>query len=267
MHLLWQRYRVPVLVLAVTALLVAVLALMQAPPPHEQAPEKSWRVQTLKLPDRAQRLAPQLRLDGQVEAAYHSDLAAVVSADVKAVHVREGQSVGAGALLVELDDSDLRLLLAQRQAAVDEAQAQIDAENIRHQNDLQALKLEQSLVKVAERKLAREKKTSQNKLTSLSSVDTQQQALDQQRLALRARRQAIASHPARLAQLQARLQTAQAALAQARKDLDRSQLRAHFQRMPRIQRPGGRPGSASGAGTRGHASARRSAPAVETTWR
>lgn len=68
---------------------------------------------------------PQPYFQGQMEAR-ETDVAGKVPARIAQVHVREGQQIEAGALLVELDSPEVRAKLAQAEAARDAAQAQAD---------------------------------------------------------------------------------------------------------------------------------------------
>jgi multidrug efflux pump subunit AcrA (membrane-fusion protein) len=228
---LWQQHRqsrlaIPALIVAGTVLLVMSFKLLQPAPPIKAKEEKSWVVQTITLQNGPK--TPQLELYGKVESPYTSTLTSTVDADVASLEIREGERVTRGQTILVLDDSEVRLLLDQRQSDVADLEAQIESENTRHRNDLASLKLEKSLVELARKKLAREEKTSKANLTSQSSYDSQKQALQSQELALKARQLNVDSHPARLAQLQARLKQKRAQLEQAEKDLKRTEVAAPF---------------------------------------
>jgi HlyD family secretion protein len=62
---------------------------------------------------------------GHVETPHRVDIGAQITATVRRVHVAEGQSVQAGALLLELEDSELQAALQQAQVAVQQAQARL----------------------------------------------------------------------------------------------------------------------------------------------
>ena len=228
---LWQQHRqsrfaMPVLIILGTVLLVTLFKLVQPTPPVKQKEEKSWVVSTITLDNGPK--TPQLELYGRVESPYTSTLTSTVDADVASLEVREGERVAKGQTILVLDDSEVRLLVEQRQSDVADLEAQIESENTRHKNDLASLKLERSLVELAKKKLEREEKTSKANLTSQSSYDSQKQALQSQELALKARQLNVDSHPARLAQLEARLKQKRAQLEQAEKDLRRTEVSAPF---------------------------------------
>lgn len=200
--------------------------MVQPEPPVKVQDEKTWSVQTHLLVEGAK--SPQLELYGSVESPHTATITSIIDADVKSLEVNEGQNVNSGQLLILLDDTDARLSLEDRKSYVAELEALITSEKNRYKNDRASLKLEKSLVKLAEKKLAREEKTSKSNLTSQSSFDTQKQALHSQKLALNSRQLNVTDHPARLAQLQARLSRNRALAEQAEIDLARATVIAPF---------------------------------------
>lgn len=227
----WQQNRrspkvLPLMIILATIMLIIIFKLVQPEPPVKLQAEKTWSVQTSQLVAGEQ--APQLELYGQVESPYTATLTSGINADVRSLDVQEGQSVIKGQQLITLDDADVIPAYEQRVANVAELEALIESEKNRYANDLASLKLEKSLVSLAETKLAREEKTSKTNLTSQSSFDTQKQALENQKLALYTRQLSVTDHPARLAQLEARLGQNRALLQQAQNDLDRATVVAPF---------------------------------------
>jgi multidrug efflux pump subunit AcrA (membrane-fusion protein) len=216
----------PLVIVFVTLLLIIIFKLVQTPPPVKIQSETIWTVQAKQL--NASEKAPQLELYGRVESPYTATITSIINADVSSLDVNEGQLVSKGQRLILLDDSDARLAFEEKAAAVAELEAQIQLEKNRYKNDLDALALEKSLVALAEKKLAREEKTSKNNLTSQSSFDTQKQALNNQKLALITRQLNVTDHPSRLAQLEANLKRNQALAQQAQIDLDRASVLAPF---------------------------------------
>ena len=227
----WQKNHgsprfLPFAAVIVTMILLLIFKLVQPEPPVKKNEEKSWSVQTQQLVDGVK--SPQLELYGQVESPYTATITVGINADVKSLDIKEGQSVVKGQLLIKLDESDVQLALQQKVSDVAELEALIRSEKNRHNNDLGSLKLEKSLVSLAEKKLSREEKTSKTNLTSQSSFDSQMQALQNQKLALKARQLAVTDHPARLAQLEARLAHKRALVQQAETDLQRATVVAPF---------------------------------------
>ena len=227
----WQQNRsspkvLSLLIVLLTLALLMIFKFIQPEPPVKPQEEKTWMVQTTHLVDGVK--SPQLELYGQVESPHTATITAIINADVKSLDVNEGQNVTQGQLLITLDDTDAKLAFDDKTSYVAELEALIDSEKNRYKNDLAALKLEKSLVALAEKKLAREEKTSKTNLTSQSSFDSQKQALNNQKLALSARQLNITDHPARLAQLEARLNRSRAQAQQAENDLLRATVAAPF---------------------------------------
>jgi len=227
----WQQNRSSpkvrsLLIVLLTFALLMIFKFIQPEPPVKPQEEKTWTVQTTHLVDGEK--SPQLELYGQVESPHTATITAIINADVKSLDVNEGQNVTQGQLLITLDDTDAKLAFEDKTSYVAELEALIDSEKNRYKNDLAALKLEKSLVALAEKKLAREEKTSKTNLTSQSSFDSQKQALNNQKLALTARQLNITDHPARLAQLEARLSRSRAQAQQAENDLLRATVVAPF---------------------------------------
>ncbi len=213
-------------VVIVTLMLLLIFKFNQPQPPVKLQEEKAWLVQTQQLVAGAK--SPQLELYGRVESPYTATITSSITADIKSLDVKEGQHVTKGQLLILLDDIDVQLVLEDKRSNVAELEALIQSENNRYMNDLVSLKLEKSLVSLAEKKLAREEKTSKTNLTSQSSFDSQKQALQNQKLALNARKLSVTDHPARLAQLEARLSRSRALALQAQHDLQRATVVAPF---------------------------------------
>ena len=227
----WQSYcRSPkalsLAVIIVTFILLLVFKFTQPEPPVKLQEEKAWLVQTQQLVAGAK--SPQLELYGRVESPYTATITSSITADIKLLDVKEGQHVSKGQQLILLDDIDVQLELEDKLSNVAELEALIQSENNRYKNDLISLKLEKSLVTLAEKKLAREEKTSKTNLTSQSSFDSQKQALQNQKLALNARQLNVTDHPSRLAQLEARLSRNRALAQQVQHDLQRATIVAPF---------------------------------------
>jgi len=230
-QLFWQSIRdspkfLPLVILLLTVMLVILFKLLQPAPPVKVQEEKIWTVQIHRLSDAAR--APQLELYGYVESPFTTTITSSINADVKSLNVKEGEHVKLGQSLITLDDAEVQLALDEKNSNVAELKALITSEKNRYKNDLNALKIEKSLVVLAEKKLAREAKTSKSKLTSQSSYDSQQQALNNQKLALNARQLSVTDHPARLAQLEARLARNQALAEQAKINRERANVSAPF---------------------------------------
>ncbi|EAR59787.1 efflux RND transporter periplasmic adaptor subunit [Neptuniibacter caesariensis] len=220
------KWLLPIAILAIA--IVAFIVLMKSKPqaPSRPISEKVWSVQTIAA--QAGTHQPSLVLYGKVESPRMTRVTAAVTAFVEEVHTDEGKIIAPDQLLIQLDDSDARLLVDQRQADVDNYLAQIEAEKVRHQTDLKALKIEKNLLQLSLKTVRRYENLIKRKVSSQEQLDSARQAYQQQSLSLTQRERDIADHPNRLAQLESQLKRAQSLLQAANLDLQRTQIKAPF---------------------------------------
>jgi len=219
------------IVLPLVILLIAIaifMGLKQSKPEKVviQKPEKVWRVDTTLVD--FQTISPEIILYGRVETPRKSTLKSALVADVISVSVLEGAEVEKGQELLILDDTDMQLLLKQRQADLAEINALLKSESERFKRDKGLLEQETALLVLADKAVARSKKLEQSRLASQSSLDDALATKQRQVLTLKRLNYDIAEHPARAAQLTARKSRAQAMVQQANVDLKRSQIKAPF---------------------------------------
>ena len=197
---------------------------------QQQAPlepkERIWYVETITV--EPQSLSPTLTLYGQVETPDLLKASAPKDGQVDQVLVREGALISRGQLLLTLDSRDFELATIQKEAQVEELEAMIESEELRHANDQRAVKHEQSLVNLSESAVTRAKKLIIKNLVSKAALDQAYQDLKRQVLTLDERKLSLNDHYARLKQLEARHRKAQAELATTRIDLERSRIHAPF---------------------------------------
>jgi RND family efflux transporter MFP subunit len=70
-------------------------------------------------------LVVELAMPGSIQAMSQATVRSKLSAEVRAVHVREGQRVSAGQVLVEFDTASLKVQLAERTATLESAKANL----------------------------------------------------------------------------------------------------------------------------------------------
>lgn len=222
-HLKWL---LPLIVVFLALIIFTLLRASRAQPPAKPVQERVWTVRAASLEPAA--LSPVIELYGAIEAPQMASLRAAIEADVIALPAREGARVEAGELLLQLDPRDVELSLRQQQAQLASLQAQIRAEQVRHNADQSNLKLQRDLVALKEADLQRYLDLSKRSLASQQQIDNARTNLQQQRLSLNSLQQAISDHPNRLAQLQAEQQRLQALVAARELDLQRSEIRAPY---------------------------------------
>ena len=196
----------------------------QQPPVAPQ--ERVWRVETVTV--EVATLSPTLTLNGTVESPAQTQAAAPGVGRVARVWAREGQAVRKGQALVELDARDFQPRVDQARGEVQELQAAIRGEALRHAADLDQMQQEQRLQAFADAEVNRFERLQKEGFYSPAAVDRSRETQARQNIALRSRELAIADHEARLAQIKARLLRAQANLDQAELALARSRVTAPF---------------------------------------
>lgn len=221
-----KKVLLPLLLLALGIGGFMALKATRPKPPVAQAREPVWRVRAVTV--ELATASPVLNLNGRVESPDQTQAAAPGVGRVLKVMVREGQAVAAGQTLIELDPRDFQPRVEQARGQVQELEAAIASENLRHQADLDQLAQERQLQDFAAADLARFERLQKENFYSQAAVDQSRSALSRQQISVRSRELAIADHQARLAQLQARLVQARANLDQADLALQRSRVTAPF---------------------------------------
>ncbi len=113
----WRRWRTPLIVLGVLALIGGGWRLTHPPKPPAAPP-----VGEVKLAD----ITQLVQASGILQAKTRVDVGAQVSGQVQTLHVELGQNVKKGDLLVSLDPEIARSDLAQAEAAVAQQKAQLE---------------------------------------------------------------------------------------------------------------------------------------------
>lgn len=212
------------LVVGLGAFLYLKVTRPQQPPAKVE--ERVWRVEVQRVTPRS--LAPTLTLYGQVETPDLLKAAAPGDAVVREVWVKEGDDVAQGQLLIRLDPRDFLPRVDQARADVEELQAKIASERLRHQSDLESLEKERQILRLSRASVGRAERLKKENLGSSSALDETRQAAARQALQVTAREFSIQDHEARLRQLEAGLLRARARLEEVELDLQRSELKAPF---------------------------------------
>ena len=220
------RIVLPLLILV--AGIGGMTALVKSKPEREAlgVEERSWPVAVEAITPGT--VTPQLLLFALVDSPRVTHLSAAVTADVDAVDVLEGERVGVDDRLLALDDREIRLVVAQRDAELAGFEADLEHETLRHRNNLVALKHEEELLALARREVARARDLADRNVGSQASLDQVRREEERQMLAVEQRRLAIREHDARRKQIEAQLARARAQRSQAMLDLERTRVHPPF---------------------------------------
>ncbi len=189
--------------------------------------ERAWTVAVRKV--KTAEYEPEIVLFGRVGATEMTRLSAAISADVLGpIKVREGQTMKKGQTLIRLDVREVELAQRQRSATVADMQAQIEAENLNHQNNLQVIKSEEALLDLVRAQVERARHLNKALVGSRAQLDQARQDEERQILALENRRFMIRQHTSRIARLESQLVRDNALLERARLDVQRTKIKAPF---------------------------------------
>ncbi|MFT7290099.1 MAG: multidrug resistance efflux pump, partial [Reinekea sp.] len=227
MAIRWRRWLYPLLVLIVGAAVGSWL--MSNPVARAGKPEAGVVVDPLldaptvaALAPIAQFYAPQMQLYSQLQSRQQVSVTSPASADVLAVRVQEGDSVEAGAVLIELDTRALTRQVDQLTARRQDLNARRALEAQQFDSNEKALAIERNLVAIARRSVERLTDLKARNLTSLSEMEVVERTYQNQLLALQNRELAIArfglvdqQYQAQGVELDSQLDQAKQALAEA----------------------------------------------------
>ena len=220
------RIALPLLIVA--AGIGGMTALVKSKPEREPlgAEERSWPVAVAAIEPGT--VTPQLPLFALVDSPRVTHLSSAVTADVEAVDVLEGQQVSLDDRLLALDNREIRLVLAQRDAEMAGFEADMEHETLRHRNNVAALKHEEELLVLARREVGRARDLAERKVGSQASLDKVRRDEERQMLAVEQRRLAIREHDSRRKQIEAQLARVRALQSQAMLDLERTRVYPPF---------------------------------------
>ena len=172
--------------------------------------------------------SPEVRLYGRVETPRTAGLTALVSAQVDAVRVREGEHVEADQVLVQLDETDAELMTRRRTSELAEARADIAALKLSGEDERRVLAHQETLHGLTQAKVERRRELREQGLIAEETLNAVLHENHAQAIALSKQRALVQNFPHRLASAEARLERAATALEEARVRLARASIKAPF---------------------------------------
>lgn len=221
-----RKRLVPILIIAVGIAIFILLRLTADEPAPVNSTERSWRVASEVIQPDA--FAPRLTLYGALESPLLFTVVAPMAGRVAALPAQDGEQVKQGDLLMELDEADIQPRVAQARADLEDAKAQLQSEKIAHQNDQQALKLEQRIQANAQKNLERTEQLITRGVLPSAELENSKDALDRSALTVANRQRSINNYPSRLQAVEARVARAQATFDSTQRDAERSRFVAPF---------------------------------------
>ncbi len=212
----------------ILAALLASLSLFATGPNPEPdvRTEKAWPVSVVRVTPRPMR--PTFTAYGRVESRSITHLKTDLNARVTDVHVREGDWVEAGDVLLTLDDAELRLILAERRAEVRQLEARLASIRLEQGMLEEATGHYRSMQEVAEKKYRRHQDLMAKRMISQALLDEVTAQASQASIAFQSHMRALADFPNRLAAARAVLAQAQAQLRRTELNMGKTRVAAPF---------------------------------------
>lgn len=212
-------------------LLVAVLASVSifatGPNPEPAArTEKAWPVSVLEVTPAT--LKPTFTAYGRVESSNVTHLRTDLNAEVAGVHVREGDWVEAGDVLITLNDEELALELMERRAELAQLEARLASTRIEQEMFAESTGHYASMREVAQKKLRRHQDLMAKRLISQALLDEVTAQANQANIEYQTHMRTLADFPNRLAGEQAAADRARAQLGQVELDIAKARITAPY---------------------------------------
>ena len=214
-------------VVAGIAVLV-LLVLTRVEPEHEAAAEAARPVSVIAAP--AVDLLPRVLAYGVVRPGQVWRGVAEVGGRVVAVHPQldAGVILPAATRLLEIDPTDYQLAVAEIEAAIEGREARLAELDVRARNAGRSLEIERRNLELARRELARKLELAEAGSIARSAADQELRQTLQQERAVQNLDNELALVPSERRRLEAELARDRSRLAQARRDLERTTIRAPF---------------------------------------
>lgn len=167
---------------------------------------------------------------GYVEPATVWEAVAEVSGKIIDAHPRldPGEILPAGAVLLRIDPTDYRLAVAQIEANIRSARAELAELAVRASNTRASLKIEADALALSEKDLERKRELLKRGNVSQSAVDEQERNVLTHAQSVQSLQNTLNLVPAERDALEARLAVYEAQLAAARRDLERTTITLPF---------------------------------------
>ncbi|TXS92136.1 biotin/lipoyl-binding protein [Parahaliea maris] len=211
-----RKNRVLLMILGSAGLATFALLATAPQPPEPKVEEKVWPVSAVAVATAS--LSPELMLFGRVESPHHAALRSDGSGDVLSVHVREGDRVSRGQLLVSLDREHASLALEQAEANLADAESAFASLQADIRAEKRVLAHMEELYNLTSAKAERLKGLNQRQLIATEHMENTLQEVARQGIELARQQARVEKHPQRLAR-------AEAAVNRARAQRDDSELR------------------------------------------
>jgi multidrug efflux pump subunit AcrA (membrane-fusion protein) len=172
----WEKFLI-IPAIAIGIVIFMVLGKNQKVPQSIPSKEPIQSVRVIEVP--MVNVIPRALAYGNVQPGTIWNAVAEVSGKIVEKHpkLKQGSLLKSGDLLLRIDPVDYKLAIAQSEANLKSIQAQLAELEIREKNTRLSLKIEQQVLKVAKKELARQRQLLKRKVVSTDALDKQERTV------------------------------------------------------------------------------------------
>lgn len=221
----WIFFLTPI---ALGAVILALAFVLKQKPTQSPLQETAAKVRVIQAP--AVNAVPRVLGYGSVAPGATWEAITEVSGRIEWIHpdLKKGAILPKGAELIHIDPTDYKLAIAQAEANIRSAEAQLAELGVEETNTTASLEIESRTLALAEKDLSRKKKLLKQKAVSQASVDQEERNVLASRLSVQNLRNALNLIPSAREKLTAQLAVYTAQWEGAKLDLARTVLTAPF---------------------------------------
>lgn len=208
---------------------IAAYAVLNRPLPQRKPMAETARlVRVITIAETT--LVPRAFGYGNVQPGKVFEAVAEVAGRVVRIHpqLKKGAIMAEGQVLAEIDPTDYRLAVKRTEADIRALQAQLNEVEVRVANTRASIAIENRARAIDERELARKRELVEKKVTAQATLDQEERTLLARRQSIQGLTNTLNRLPAERDKLSAQMAALQSQLASARRDLERTTLRAPF---------------------------------------
>lgn len=213
----------------VVGIAVVVLLKQNESKPLQESPKEQAKVVRV-IPVPRVTVVPRAKGHGTVRPSRRWEAVAQVKGKIveKHPHLRKGAILEAGTMVLRIDPTDYELALAQTEADILAAEAQLQELDAVEINTRASLKIEQDALALNRKELQRKRRLLATGGVSASDLESQERSLLAQQQSVQAQVNALNLMPSKKALLEAQLTRSRTALASARRNLANTEIRLPF---------------------------------------
>lgn len=194
--------------------------------PRTDVPEQTVKVAVIEA--QAEVMRSEVVGYGTAQASGSWTAIAEVSGRIQVLHpnLDSGNWINAGETLLQIDDQDYKLRLAQKQADLSSAEASISELEASQAADLKSLEIEKDLLVVSQKDVDRVKRLRKVNAVSTSEIELAEGNLLRQDQAIQRLENTLSLYPSKIASAEARVAMTESIVQEAQRNIDRTLIKS-----------------------------------------